>query len=175
MKQKYMYFWNSLAFSTIQQVLAVWSLVPLPFLNCVCTCGSSWFMYDCMVVWTFFTTALLWNWNENCSFPVLWLLLSFHICWRIEYSTSTALSSRILSGSAGILSPLLALFVVMHPKAHLTSHSKMSGSRWVTTSSWFSQWTWTVRKNKKIRHWKMTTHPQLPLPTTPVRRCPLCY
>ena len=29
----------------------------------------------------------------------------------------------------GIPSPPLALFVVMLPKAHLTSHSRMSGSR----------------------------------------------
>ena len=28
-----MFFWNSLAFSMIQQMLAIWSLVPLPFLN----------------------------------------------------------------------------------------------------------------------------------------------
>ena len=28
-----MFFWNSLAFSMIQRMLAVWSLVPLPFLH----------------------------------------------------------------------------------------------------------------------------------------------
>ena len=28
-----MFFWNSLAFSMIQQMLAIWSLVPLPFLD----------------------------------------------------------------------------------------------------------------------------------------------
>ena len=28
-----MFFWNSLAFSMVQQMLAIWSLVPLPFLN----------------------------------------------------------------------------------------------------------------------------------------------
>ena len=28
-----MFFWNSLAFSMIQWLLAIWSLVPLPFLN----------------------------------------------------------------------------------------------------------------------------------------------
>ena len=27
------FFWNSLAFSIIQRMLAIWSLVPLPFLN----------------------------------------------------------------------------------------------------------------------------------------------
>ena len=28
----------------------------------------------------------------------------------------------------------------MFPKAHLTSHSRMSGSRWVITPSWLSGW-----------------------------------
>ena len=32
----------------------------------------------------------------------------------------------------------LALFVVMLSKAHLTSHSRISGSRWVVTPSWLS-------------------------------------
>ena len=30
-----------------------------------------------VVVWTFFDIALLWGWNENWLFLVLWLLLSF--------------------------------------------------------------------------------------------------
>ena len=33
--------------------------------------------HNCMVVWTFFGTALLWDWNEKWPFPVLWLLLNF--------------------------------------------------------------------------------------------------
>ena len=33
--------------------------------------------YSCVVVWTFFSIALLWDWNENWPFPVLWPLLSF--------------------------------------------------------------------------------------------------
>ena len=32
-------------------------------------------------------------------------------------------------------SPQLALFIVMLPMAHLTLHSRMSGSRWVITAS----------------------------------------
>ena len=63
----------------------------------------------------------------------------FQICWYIEYSTLIASSSRILNSLAGILSPPLALLVVMLPKAHLTSYSKMSGSRWVTPSLWLCQ------------------------------------
>ena len=35
-----MFCWNSLAFSKIQLTLAIWSLVPLPFLKPVCTSGS---------------------------------------------------------------------------------------------------------------------------------------
>ena len=59
----------------------------------------------------------------------------FQICWHIECSTFTASSFRIWNSSIGIPSPPLALFIVMLPKAHLTSHSRMSGSRWVITPS----------------------------------------
>ena len=62
----------------------------------------------------------------------------FQICWHIECRTFTASSFRISKSSTGIPSPPLALFVVMLSKAHLTSHSKMSGSRLVITSSWLS-------------------------------------
>ena len=55
----------------------------------------------------------------------------FQICWHIECSTFTASSFRIWNSSIGILSPPLALLVVMLPKARLTPHSRMSGSRWI--------------------------------------------
>ena len=57
----------------------------------------------------------------------------FQICCHIECSTFTASSFRIWNSSTGIPSPPLALFVVMLSKAHLTLHSRMSGSRWVIT------------------------------------------
>ena len=92
-------FWNSLAFSMIHQMLAIWSLVPLPFLNSAWTSGSSQFPYcwslswrvfehyftrvwdecNCAVVWAFFCITFLWDWNENWPFPVFWLLLSFPV------------------------------------------------------------------------------------------------
>ena len=56
----------------------------------------------------------------------------FQIHWHIQCSNFTAPSLRIWNSSTGIPSPPLALFVVMLPKAHLTSHSRMSGSRWVS-------------------------------------------
>ena len=95
-KQNWNIFWNSLAFSMIQQMLAIWSLVPLPFLNPAWTSGISWFMYcwrltwsnlsitllacemiaTCVVVWTFFYIAFGIG-MKNRHFPVLWPLLSF--------------------------------------------------------------------------------------------------
>ena len=139
----------------IQWMLAIWSLVPLPFLNPAWTSGSSRFTYcwslawrilsitskwnECnfVVVWTFFGVALLWDWNENL-FQSFGHCRVFQICWHIECSTCTESSFRIWYNSAGIPSPPLALFIVMLPKAHLTLHSRMFGSRWVITPSWLS-------------------------------------
>ena len=44
-------FWNSLAFSMIQWMFPIWSLVPLPFLNPAWTSGSSWFTYSWCPAW----------------------------------------------------------------------------------------------------------------------------
>ena len=63
----------------------------------------------------------------------------FQICWHIECSTFTASSFRIWNSSTGIPSPPLALLVVKLPKAHLTSHSRVSGSRLVITPSLLSE------------------------------------
>ena len=39
--------------------------------------ASMWNECNCAVVWTSFGTAILWDWNENWPFPVLWPALSF--------------------------------------------------------------------------------------------------
>ena len=39
--------------------------------------ASVWDECNCAVVWTFFVTAFLRDWNANWPFPVLWPLLSF--------------------------------------------------------------------------------------------------
>ena len=38
---------------------------------------SVWDECNCAVVWAFLDIALLWDWNENWPFPVLWPLLSY--------------------------------------------------------------------------------------------------
>ena len=39
--------------------------------------ASLWNEHNCTVVWTLFGIALLWDWNENWPFPLLWPLLNF--------------------------------------------------------------------------------------------------
>ena len=100
--------------------------------------ASVWNEYNCVVVehslaLPFFGIGMKADLFQSCGH--CW---DFQTCWHIECSTLTASSFRIWSSSAGILSPPLALFVVMLPKAHLTSHSSMFGSRWVITPSWLS-------------------------------------
>ena len=153
-----MFFWKSLAFSMIQQMLAIWSLVPLSFLNPAWTSGSSQFRYCWALAWRILTitllvceiSAIVWSFEHSLALPCfaigmkIYLFHSyghcwvFQICWHIEFSTFTTSSFRIWNSSAGIPSPPLALFIVMLPKAHLTSHSRMSGSRWMITPLWLS-------------------------------------
>ena len=145
----------SLAFWMIWRMLAIWSLVPLPFLNPALTSGSAQFMKpalenfehyfasmwdecNCVVLWTFFGIGFLWDWNENWPFLSSGHCWIFQICWDIDCTALTASSFRIWDNSAGIPLLLLALFVVMLPKAHLASHSRISDSSWVTTSLWLS-------------------------------------
>ena len=54
-----MFFWNSLAFSMIQWMLAIWYLVPLSFLNPAWTPGSSWFTYCWSLTWRILSIILL--------------------------------------------------------------------------------------------------------------------
>ena len=54
-----------------------------------------------------------------------------------------ASSVSICHSSVGIPSPPLALFIVILPKTHLSSLSRMSGSRWVITLSWLSGSLWS--------------------------------
>ena len=54
-----MFFWNSLAFSVIQRMLAIWSLVPLRFLKPAWTSGSSRFTYCWSLAWRILSITLL--------------------------------------------------------------------------------------------------------------------
>ena len=157
MRKKYMIFWNFLAFLLSNRC---WQLISGSSVSCKLSLyiwkfsvhivlkpsleifehyfARVWNECNCAVFWTFFGIVILWNWNEADLFQSCGHYCAFQICWHIEYSTFTASSFRIWNSSTGIPSPPLALFVVMLPKAHLSSHSRMSGSRWVITPFWLS-------------------------------------
>ena len=91
-------------------------------------CGSLSILWRC--------PSLGWGWKLTFSSPVA--TAEFSKCAGILNAAVSQHHLRIWNGSAGIPSLPLALFVVMLPKAHLTSHSRMSGSRWVITPLWLS-------------------------------------
>ena len=148
-------FFRTLAFLMIQRMLAIWSLVPLPFLNPAWTPESSQFMYCWTLAWRIWgitillceMSAIVQQSEHSLALPVFGIGIKtdlfqscghcwvFQICWHIECSTFIASSFRICNSSTGIPSSPLAMFIVMLPKSHLTSHSRMSGSRWVITPS----------------------------------------
>ena len=139
-------------------MLEIWFLVPLPFLNPAGTSEGPQFTYCWNLAWRILSITLLacgmsvivWEFEHSLTLPFFGIGMKtdllqscghcwvFQICWHTECSTFTASSFRIWNSSAGIPSPPLALFIVMLPKAHLTSHSRMSGSRWVISPSWLS-------------------------------------
>ena len=121
-------------------MMAIWSLAPLLFLNPGWTSVISQFTYCWSLTWKslhWFSLGLEGNW----AFPALWPPLSFlNLLVYWEQHFHSIIIFLIWNSSTGIPSPPLALFVTMLPKAHLTSHSRMSGSQWVITPSWLSTW-----------------------------------
>ena len=107
-KQKYMFFWNSLAFSVIQQMLAIWSLVPLPFLNPAWTSGSSWVTYCWSLAWEILSiillvcemNAIVWSFEHSLAF------LFFGIGMKTDLSSPVVTAE--FSKFAGILSEALS-------------------------------------------------------------------
>ena len=100
---------------------------------------SMWDEYNCAVVWAFFGIAYFGIVIKTDLFQSCGHCWVFQICWPTECGIFIASSFRIWNSSTGIPSPPLALFIVILSKAHLTSHSRMSGCRWVITPSWLSR------------------------------------
>ena len=134
----------------MQWMLTVWSVVPLPFIKPAWTPGSSRFTYSWSLAQRVLSitllacemSAIVRQFEHSLALPFFGIGMKtdlfqscghccvFQICWHIECSTFTSSSSRIWNSSTGIPSPPLALFIVnkVLSKAHLTSHSRMSGS-----------------------------------------------
>ena len=87
-KQKWMFFWHSLAFLMIQKMLAIWSLVHLPFLKPAGTSESSWFMYCWSLAWRILSITLLAC--EMSAIGILWPCLSLGLEWKLTFSSPVA-------------------------------------------------------------------------------------
>ena len=139
-------------------MLAIWSLVPLPFLKTSLNIWkftvhvllkpglenfehyftSVWDECNCAVVWAFFGTVFLWDWNEKWPSSVLWPLLSIPnlLPYWVQHFHSIILKDLKKLNWNSITSTTFVRSAIS--KAHLTSHSRMSGSRWMITPSWLS-------------------------------------
>ena len=126
-----MFSWNPPAFSMIQRMLTIWSLVPLPFLNPDWTSGSSQFMYCWSLAWRILSITLLacemstivQQFEHSLALPFFGFgmktdlfqscghCLAFQICWHIECGTFTASSFRIWNNSTGTPAHPLAFIV----------------------------------------------------------------
>ena len=140
-----MFFWNSLASSMIQMMLAIWSLVPLPFVHPACTPGNSWLSYYwslasrilSMTLLACEMSAIVWCFEHSLALPFFGIGMKtdlFQSCgrcwisqifWHIECSSLRVSAFRIWNSSAGIPSPPLVFIIALLPKAHLTSHFKL--------------------------------------------------
>ena len=101
-----MIFWNSLAFSMIQQMLAIWSLVPLPFqlehleVHSSCTV-EAWFGE----FWALLCLHV--RWVQLCgSVNIVWHCLSLGLEWKLTFSSPVV--TAVFSKFSGILSAALS-------------------------------------------------------------------
>ena len=103
-------FWNSLAFSIILWVLAIWSMVPVPFIKLAWTPGSSWFTYCWSLAWRILSNYFAsMRWVQFCSsLNSLWHCLSLELEWKLTFSSPLATAK--FSKFAGILSAAFELW-----------------------------------------------------------------
>ena len=94
-------------FLMIQQILAIWSLAPLPFLKPAWTFGSSQFTYCWSLAWNILSITY-WHvrWVQLCgSLSILWYCLSLGLEWKLAFSSPVATAE--FSKFAGLLSAAL--------------------------------------------------------------------
>jgi len=77
--------------------------------------ASMWNDCSCTAVWAFFAISIFQNGKKNWPFPVPWPPQIFQICFILSAALSPSLT--IWNSSAWILSPPLALFLVISLKA----------------------------------------------------------
>ena len=108
-----------------------WRIMSITLLACEMSAIVHQFEHS--LAFPFFGIGMKTDLFQSCGH--CWVFQNLLAYW-VQHLTASSFS--IWKSSTGIPSPPLALFEVMLPKAHFTSHSKMSSSRWVITPSWLS-------------------------------------
>ena len=98
----------------IQQMLAIWSLVPLPFLKPAWTSGSSWFIYCWSLAWRILSITWL-----ACAAKLLQSCPT--LCDRIDGSPPGSavpgiLQARVLEWGAIAFSNMLVTFKILQAR-----------------------------------------------------------
>ena len=141
-----MCFWNSLAFSVIQQMLAIWPLVPLPFLNLSCTPVKFLVHVLLSLAWRVLSITLL-----ACEMNAIVLLFEHSwitsLLWQKSLCNSMKLwampcratqNGHVIEETSDKISAL---------EEGMANHSNFLVVRTP----------WTVWKGEKIWHWKMNS------------------
>ena len=112
----------------IQQMLAIWSLVPLPFLNPACTSGSFRFTYCWSLAWRILSITLL---------ALEWLQL----CGSLNSSVTTGLK-KVVS-----LSKLWEMVKDRDIDVLQSMRSQRVGHVWAPEQHWYQE-TWEIEKQE---------------------------
>ena len=164
----------------IQRMLAIWSLVPLSFLNPAWTSGSSHFMYCWSLSWRIlsltlpscemsaivplfehsFIFALLWHWNGNWPFPVLWPLLSFSnllAYWVQHFNSIIFIELEIAQLEFHQLSLFLSLLWCFLRPTWLRTLGCLALGGWSHHHGYLDNQLVTLGETKLGRKWKVIT------------------
>ena len=154
----------------IQRVLAIWSLVPLPFLKSFLNIRkftvhvllkprlenfdhyftSMWDECKCVVVWTFFGIAFLWDWNKNWPLPVQrfsWCTLQKAEEPEVKLPTSAGSWKKQESSRKTSISALLTM-----PKpltVWITINCRKFSKSWEYQTTWPASWETCMQVRKQ--------------------------
>ena len=120
-----MFFWNSLRFSMLQRMLAIWSLIPLPFLKIQLEHLQvhAWFMYCWSLAWRILSitllvyemSAIVQKFEHSLALPFFGtgvktdLFQSCGHCWVFQTCWHTECSTLIASSTNNWIKDLLSM------------------------------------------------------------------
>jgi len=111
---------NSFAFCIIQWMLAIWTLIPLPFPHLARISGSSPFTYCWRLAWRILSITLLACEMTTiiCNLNILWHCLSLGLEWKLTFSSPVA-TAEFSKYAAILIRALLHHLLLGFQKAQL--------------------------------------------------------